>query len=465
MTGRWVEALPLSTGRIKLALGITPQAPQDPEMSSSTPAPDPAEQLQQVDAAWLAPQLDQLRAAEAAKNWPTVEATCKQILQRFSDHWEVWRSLALSHEARQDWSQAETLWRHLTERFAARPEPYLALAALQRRQGAPDAARAVLADAERRVGSHHDVQAALQVVDDPWAEARAVPQLGEGASPQQLGQLLEAGRAHRQQGRLQEAEACLQQLVQHKPQLLSLQQELAELRLRRGDGAAVVRQLEGLTLEQQPSLALLWHQGLRQLGRQQESEALLQQLAAAGAASTELLIALAELNLERNAASQATHWLQQAVTRSPASTLAWERLGDATAACGEWPAALEAYGQALLLEPTRQRCAQQLQLARQEECWQQGEQALQQGQWREASSAYRDLLVMAPQHALAQQRLELLGSLNNSRDLLQVNPASGSSDLQQRLQQFDHCLDALEQQLEEQQRRLLHNSVPTPPLN
>ena len=114
---------------------------------------DTADALRRDQDGWLAPLLDQLQAAERDQTWDRVEALCKQILQRDGENWAIWQRLALSFESRSDWNQAETLWRHLTQRFSQRPEPYLALAALQRQRGAPDAARVVLQQAERRLGS------------------------------------------------------------------------------------------------------------------------------------------------------------------------------------------------------------------------------------------------------------------------------------------------------------------------
>ena len=87
--------------------------------------------------------LERLQRAEQEQRWSDAETLCRQLLQSDPNHWPLWQRLARAIEARQDWAQAETLWRHLTQRFAQRSEPYLALAALQRKRGAPDAARQV----------------------------------------------------------------------------------------------------------------------------------------------------------------------------------------------------------------------------------------------------------------------------------------------------------------------------------
>ena len=117
-----------------------------PDADSSSRAADALRDQQQR---WIQPLLEQLDQAASARAWADVERLCKQILQRDGDNWSVWQRLAQAHEARQDLVQAETLWRHLTQRFSNRPEPYLALAALQRKRGTPDAARVVLEEAER----------------------------------------------------------------------------------------------------------------------------------------------------------------------------------------------------------------------------------------------------------------------------------------------------------------------------
>ena len=143
---------------------------------------DAAEALRRDRDGWLPQRLAELQVAEKDLAWDRVEALCKQILQREGDNWTIWQRLALSLEARADWNQAETLWRHLTQRFGDRPEPYLALASLQRKHGSPEAARAVLQQAERRLGLTEELAASLQVIDDPWAEDDSVPSLQEGAA-------------------------------------------------------------------------------------------------------------------------------------------------------------------------------------------------------------------------------------------------------------------------------------------
>ena len=98
----------------------------------STEHSSPGDALRQQLDDWLAPILEELQQAELANQWPRVEQLCKQALQRDGENWGLWQRLAQSYEARSELAQAETLWRHLTQRFSSRPEPYLALAALQR---------------------------------------------------------------------------------------------------------------------------------------------------------------------------------------------------------------------------------------------------------------------------------------------------------------------------------------------
>ena len=97
---------------------------------------DAADALRKDAQSSSGPQRAELDLAQRDQNWSRVEGLCKQILQQEPEDWGIWQRLALSFESRNDLRQAETLWRHLTQRFSQRPEPYLALAALQRKLGA-----------------------------------------------------------------------------------------------------------------------------------------------------------------------------------------------------------------------------------------------------------------------------------------------------------------------------------------
>ena len=128
----------------RLERGLTRAAKVGEERGSnnSVSTDEAADALRRDAESRQQPLLLDLENAERNQDWKRVEGLCKQILQEDSENWGIWQRLALSFESRNDLGQAETLWRHLTQRFAQRPEPYLALAALQRKLGAPDAARA-----------------------------------------------------------------------------------------------------------------------------------------------------------------------------------------------------------------------------------------------------------------------------------------------------------------------------------
>jgi tetratricopeptide (TPR) repeat protein len=422
-----------------------------------TPA-DPAAALRAQLDGWLQPILAELELAQQQQNWPQVERLCKQALQRDGENWGLWQRLAQSYEERSDWPQAETLWRHLTQRFSSRPEPYLALAALKRRRGAPDAARVVLEEAERRVGDSSVLRRALGVIDDPWALGEAVPQLGPGASATDVARALQLGQEHLDSGRFAEAEAVLEQILQLKPQAGRVQLSLAQLRWRRGELDALIAQLEPLlgdpkraaSLAERVPLSLLLAEAYLARQRWQEADMLLEPLAAEPVPA--VLQLRAEVAIGRGDDIAAQGLLQQCLALDPNLPRAERLLGEVCLRLGDWDGAIAAFTRALALQPDQAEIAAQLERARQQQLWWKGETALQQADWPAAAAAYRQLLeqseVHADAHAQALARLDLLARLEPAA--LVAEQQAGlvdSSSPEGRTLQFEAFLDQAERQL------------------
>ena len=426
--------------------------------SSSPSSQPPAEALRAQQQQWLQPLLDRLQQAEAASDWQLVEQLCKQILQRDGENWGVWQRLALAHEARKDWSQAETLWRHLTQRFSNRPEPYLALAELQRRLGTPDAARAVLEEAERRVGQSEALRRSLGVIDDPWAVGEAVPTLTAEAPAAAVAQALQLAEGHLDQARFAEAEAVLEQILVARPQALKVHLTLARLRQRRRDTQGVIDQLLPLYQpcpEQGPlvetlELPLLLLQTLQQEKRHAEALALIEPLLQRWSSSLSLQHCALELLLARGEAARASQVLQVGLAQHPRDAVLHRLQGQLCLQLADPDSAVQALQQALALDPTDATTAEQLYAARQQQLWQRGEQALRQASWHEAEQAYRQLLERDPHQSDALRRLDLLASLNSDQlgTMNSTIDSSAGSDAQvERLLAFQHNLDRIEAQL------------------
>ena len=416
---------------------------------------DTADALRRDQDGWLPPLLDQLQAAERGQAWERVEALCKQILQRDGDNWAIWQRLALSFEARSDWNQAETLWRHLTQRFAQKPEPYLALAALQRQRGAPDAARVVLQQAERRLGSTAELAASLQVIDDPWAAQDAVPALQEGAAAAAVAAALQLARGHLDAGRHAEAEAAFEQLVLARPEAVPFQRALAQLRQRRGDHAAVIDQL--LPLIQPPlgpspllegmELPMLLLQALVEADRWNDLGTLLPALLEQAPKDARLVFLQARCALQAGRDLEALTFLQRCLQLAPGMATAELAVGDLLMRLNDWDGAIASLERAVALQPESKQAAQSLETARREQRWRKGEAALAKADWRSAEQHFRALLEFGDQpRALA--RLELLASLDPRELGLSQPSASGDQGAAGlRLEQFSRLLDRLENQL------------------
>ncbi|WP_398325327.1 tetratricopeptide repeat protein [Vulcanococcus sp.] len=426
-----------------------------------SPSVNPADALRAQLAEWLQPILTELDRAQQQQNWEQVERLCKQALQRDGENWALWQRLAQSHEERSDWVQAETLWRHLTQRFSSRPEPYLALAALKRRRGSPDAARVVLEEAERRVGESSALRQALGVIDDPWALGEAVPQLGPGASAADVARALQLGQGHLDAGRFAEAEAVLEQILQVKPQAGRVQLSLAQLRWRRGELDALIAQLAPLlgdpqrvvSLPERAPLSLLLAQAYLARQRWQEADALLEPLALGPEPGPALLLLRAEAAVGRGDDIAAQQLLQQTLALDSNLARAERLLGELSLRLGDWDAAIAALTRALALQPDQAEIAALLQQARQQQLWWAGETALQRADWPAAGAAYRRLLEQcdlrsdAESHAQALARLDLLASLEPAALVAEQPSGLDPAGPEARLIQFRDFLDQAERQL------------------
>ena len=416
---------------------------------------DTAAALRRDQHSWLPPLLEQLQGAEREQAWERVEALCKQILQRDGENWPIWQRLALSFESRSDWNQAETLWRHLTQRFAQRPEPYLALAALQRQRGAPDAARAVLQQAERRLGSSAELAASLQVIDDPWAAQDAVPALQEGAAAAAVAAALQQAQGHLEAGRHAEAEAAFEQLVLARPEAVPFHRVLAQLRQRRGDSAAVIDQLGPLLqpplrpgpLLERLELPMLLVQALVDDNRWPELAALLPALVELAPQDGRLVFLQARCALQAGHDLEALPLLQRSLQLAPSMAGAELALGQLLIRLNDWDGAIASLERAVALQPESQEAVPSLEQARRQQLWLRGEAALAKADWRSAEHHFRALLEFGDQpRALA--RLELLASLDPRELGLGDRSGLGSQGAAGlRLEQFSRLLDRLENQL------------------
>ena len=418
-------------------------------MNPTNPASNP---ISQDSNNWLEPMLAQLAEAEAQQDWARAESLCKQILQQDNGQWPIWQRLALSLEARNDWTQAETLWRHLTQRFAQRPEPYLALASLQRKRGAPDAARLVLEQAERQLGRTSELDASLGVIDDPWAYKTAVIPLSADSPATQIADALQKAQQHLEAGRLAEAEAAFEQLTLARPQSKTFQINLAQLRWRRGDWRQVIAQLEPLfTLPLQPGplvkgLELPWllaqalfaDQNWKPLGP------LLSELQRLAPGEARILLMQAKVALANNQGLGALPLLRQTLAVKPGMAKAQLALGQVLFRLGDCAGAIQSLERAIAQAPDLEEAALALEKARKELLWQQGETALAAADWGGAKRNYGALMARGDEPR-ALKRLELLASL----DPQQLATEPGSVSIKQpgsalRLAQFSSALDRIE---------------------
>ena len=418
-------------------------------MNPTNPASNP---ISQDSNNWLEPMLAQLAEAEAQQDWSRAESLCKQILQQDNGQWPIWQRLALSLEARNDWTQAETLWRHLTQRFAQRPEPYLALASLQRKRGAPDAARLVLEQAERQLGRTSELDASLGVIDDPWAYKTAVIPLSADSPATQIADALQKAQQHLEAGRLAEAEAAFEQLTLARPQSKTFQLNLAQLRWRRGDWRQVIAQLEPLfTLPLQPGplvkgLELPWllAQALFEDQNWKPLGPLLSELQRLAPGEARILLMQAKVAIANNQDLGALPLLRQTLSVKPGMAKAQLALGQVLFRLGDCAGAIQSLERAIAQAPDLEEAALALEKARKELLWQQGETALAAADWAGAKRNYGALMARGDEPR-ALKRLELLASLDPQQ--LATEPSSVSikqpgSAL--RLAQFSSALDRIE---------------------
>ncbi len=413
---------------------------------------------------------ERIAASEARRDWPQLEALCRQALQSDPDDWSLWQRLGRSLEERQEWNQAETLWRHLTQRFADRPDPFLALAALQRRQGSPASARIVLEQARQQLGEHPELVRSSSFIDDPWLIDGRSAALTRQSPATEVAATLQMAQEHLDAGRAPEAEAAFRQLVAARPEALPFHRSLATLRRRRGSHDLLIEQLaslfalplDPLRLDP-PDLAHALVDALLNLERWEAMEPLLAELRRHRPEDSFLVCAHARALLAREADSEALALLRQLVAQRPEDAAALALLAEALTRIGDLAGAIAAYEQALATDPHQLGMASALEEARRSLLWSQGEEALGQARWGEASQAYRHLRDRHPDDPRALARLELLASLqprqwtgrvaadhasHEGSDEGSDEPLEGPR--RRRLAEFSAALDRLEARIEAQ---------------
>lgn len=403
---------------------------------------------------------EQIAASEARCDWPRLEALCRQALQHNPHDWSLWQRLGRSLEERQDWNQAETLWRHLTQRFSDRPDPFLALAALQRRRGSPASARIVLDQARQQLGDHPELVRSQAVIDDPWLIDQRRADLTPQSPATEVAATLQTAQEHLDAGRAAEAEAAFLQLIAARPESLPFHRSLAALRRRRGSHVLLVEQLTplfALPLDPlrltPPDLAHALVEALLHLERWQALEPLLIELRRQLPGDGLLICAHARALLAREADSEAVALLRQLEAQQPANAEALALLGEALSRIGDQAGAIAAYEQALATDPHREGVASALEQTRCSLLWNQGEEALRQARWADAAQAFRHLRDRNPSESRAGARLELLASLEPQRWAGQGSATLESSERldgprSRRLDEFQAALDRLESRIE-----------------
>lgn len=413
---------------------------------------------------------ERIAASEARRDWPQLEALCRQGLQNDPDDWSLWQRLGRSLEERQEWNQAETLWRHLTQRFAERPDPFLALAALQRRRGSPASARIVIEQARQQLGEHPELVRSQSFIDDPWLIDGRSAGLTRQSPATEVAATLQAAREHLEAGRAPEAEAAFRQLVAARPEALPFHRSLAALRRRRGSHDLLIEQLaplfalplDPLRLDP-PDLAHALVDALLNLERWEAIEPLLAELRRHLPEDYFLVCAHARALLTREADSEALSLLRQVVAQRPEDAAALALLAEALTRIGDQAGAIAAYEQALATDPHQLGIASALEDARRSLLWSQGEEALGQARWGEAAQAYRHLRDRHPDDPRALARLELLDSLQprqwSGRVAADHGRHEGSDEgsdeplggpRRRRLAEFAAALDRLEARIEAQ---------------
>jgi tetratricopeptide (TPR) repeat protein len=279
-----------------------------------------------------------------------------------------------------------------------------------------------------------------------------------------VARLLMAARGSRQQGDIDAAEAAYEDILQARPHLVSLELELAAMRLEHGRLDAAVRQLRqrlsfaqiGSDEERLQLEALLLEALLRQ-ERWVEAEPLLRALWSRGQAKPHHLLALARGLEGIGQDDQALAVLGTALEEDdldPEARLELQlELARRLRKLGRLQKAIETMGLAVLLAPERLPLAMELSEIRAQALTERGEEALAREDWTGARRAFRSLLELCPNDTIAPQRLELLQSL----DPASLQPRQPSSELDlddqlrwrqdaaERLDQFSRLLDRLEE--------------------
>jgi tetratricopeptide (TPR) repeat protein len=284
--------------------------------------------------------------------------------------------------------------------------------------------------------------------------------LNSQLSSHEVAHRLQQARAARDRGDLDAAVAGFAAVLRARPHLLTVEGELARLRLQSGDADAVVRQVRqrqafGVPLENEDDwqeLEALMLEALLIQERWAEAEPLLRSRMARGLASAPQALALSRAYGLRGLDDQCLEVLASALEHDPSALEIQLELASRLRELGRWREAVAAYGRALALAPEREDLLAQLQQVERDALWQRGEDALAAENWSEAERAFRSLADLDPDHPLAWQRLDLLARLSPLTLDVLTSPGlreagSWSTEAEERLRQFSRLLDRLESTL------------------
>jgi tetratricopeptide (TPR) repeat protein len=188
-------------------------------------------------------------------------------------------------------------------------------------------------------------------------------QTAHSADPSQMFVLLQMGHDLRELGRLDEAEAVLQKLLEHRPQHFDALMALAQVARKRNDRTASLNYYQAAESAADPTNTgayLRLASAYRELGRLDEAEAVLQKLLEHRPQHFDALMALAQVARKRNDRTASLSWLQAALAANPPTVDAKLRLASALRELSNFDTAEQVCRQVLSDTPTQSRVITEL---------------------------------------------------------------------------------------------------------
>jgi tetratricopeptide (TPR) repeat protein len=347
------------------------------------------------------------------------ETELAAAMERLPDQFEIYAAGARLSETRNDWQQAEERWRAVLARFPERVAALQGLLSALRNMRRFDEAEAVLNEEGVRFPASFELAttaAGLAMARQDWPAAEARLQAVRVGWPDRLNGYADGATLLRDRGRLDEAEALLQEAVTRFGETIGLLSQLAMICEARKDWEGAVTRWRSAARaapsEALPQLNIM--QTLVKLGRRDEADQLLAKVIVTFTESHEVARYLAVRAEGRKAWPEALFFWQRAASLEPGMLPYIAHTADALVRLERFEEADSLLRDTLLKHPNNTRLITSY-----------ARTAQARSDWPEAKLRWERLMKLDPNHGVATLQL---GIVNYQLNALETDALSEEQD-------------------------------------